>query len=396
MSIIIARQGDNKTLEDFKAIYNYCTEDFKTKNKKFTYTFGCLTDDPLSEMIGTKKIFGKTSGRQYTQMIISPTPINNDIADDQYMEMAKEIGEHYYKLGFHCNITVHFDTGKRHIHLLINSVSFLKSRKFSQSISQLNKFKFHCNRIFDKYGFDIIKMPTEKILDDKGYSFNDGYDVLEAYDEIAEDIAFNFFDVTENSSIVGNITATSNASKTYRNPDLPIEGGYNRFFAAQSEIYRDYYTPRTIPGYPTLDTTNAWCPKSELRPITPFNSANIMLAIIIKNQCASNYGLVDYFDGIEGPCMHIDNRRILDVYVPDTVNLQDLYSVFDQIPLRSEKEKNEVIRSATAVKAALNRVGDESKVSVDVSEQIRIHFDNGDTASFPDQNIVNVDYEEID
>jgi len=396
MSMILARQGDNKTLEDFKAIYNYCTEDFKTKNKKFTYTFGCLTDDPLSEMIATKIIFGKTGGRQYTQMIISATPINNGITDDQYMEMAKEIGEHYYKLGFHCNITVHFDTGKRHIHLLIDSVSFLKSRKFSQSISQLNRFKFHCNRIFEKYGFDIVKMPTEKILDDKEYSFNNGYDVLEAYDEIAQDIAFNFFDVTENSSTDGSITDPSNASETYRSPDLPDEGGYNRFFAAESETYRDYYTPRIIPGYPTLDTTNAWCHKSELRPMTPFNSANIMPAIIIQNQCAPNYGLVDYFDGITGPCMHIDNRRILDVYVPGTVNLQDLYSVFDKITLRSEKEKNEAIRSATAAKSALNRAGDESKVSVNVSEQIRIHLDDGSIASLPDQNIVNVDYEEID
>ncbi|MBQ4535116.1 MAG: hypothetical protein IJA18_07930, partial [Ruminococcus sp.] len=128
----------------------------------------------------------------------------------------------------------------------------------------------------------------------------------------------------------------------------------------------------------------------------PFNSANIMPAIIIQNQCAPNYGLVDYFDGITGPCMHIDNRRILDVYVPGTVNLQDLYSVFDKITLRSEKEKNEAIRSATAAKSALNRAGDESKVSVNVSEQIRIHFDDGSIASLPDQNIVNVDYEEID
>ena len=61
--MVLARQGENKTLEDFRKIYDYCTEDFKTKNKKYTYTFGCLTDDPLSEMIATKKIFGKTDGQ---------------------------------------------------------------------------------------------------------------------------------------------------------------------------------------------------------------------------------------------------------------------------------------------------------------------------------------------
>ena len=97
--------------------------------------------------------------------------------------------------------------------------------------------------------------------------------------------------------------------------------------------------------------------------------------------------------------MHIDNRRIVDVYVPETVNLMDLYSVFDRIPTRSEKEKNDAVRSAAAAKAALNRADDSSKVSIDVSEHIRIHLRNDSTtpSSTQDQesDIIDVvDFEE--
>lgn len=396
MSLVLARQGDNKTLSDFKNIIDYCNDLTKIKDKKFSFTFGCLTDNPFLEMASIKKINGKADGRQYTQISVSPTPVGNSITDEEFMEMAKEIGEHYYSLGFHCNVTVHFDTGKRHIHLVINSVSLKDARKFSQSISQLNRFKLHCNRIFTKYGFDIIKSPTEKMLDNKKYSFNNGYDFLEAYDEIAEDIAFNFYDITENESTGYSLEAPKTTSY---NPDAPVDG-YNHFYAETSETYRDCYRPREIPlPYPRIDTKNAWSPRSELRPMIPFNTANITPTIYVQNQHPANYGTVDYFDGITGPCMHIDNRRIIDVYVPETVNLMDLYSVFDRIPARSEKEMNDAIRSAAAAKAALNRSDDNSKVSIDLSEHIRVHLGNDNIISSPTQdqtsNIIDVvDFEE--
>ena len=395
MSFVLARQGDNKTLDNFKEIIDYCNDSTKIRDTNFSFTFGCITDNPFAEMISLKKITGKTDGRQYTHIAASPTPVGNPITDEEFMEMAKEIGKHYYSLGFQCNVTVHFDTGKRHIHLVINSVSLKDSRKFSQSISQLNKFKLHCNRVFSKYGFDIIKSPTEKMLDNREYSFSNGYDFLEAYDEIAEDIAFNFYDAAENESMAYCLEVPKTTSY---NPDAPVDG-YNRFFANVSETYRDYYRLSQMPIPHTLDLRNAWSQKSELRPLTPFNTANISPTIYVQNQSPANYGTVDYFAGITGPCMHIDNRRIVDVYVPETVNLMDLYSVFDRIPTRSEKEKNDAVRSAAAAKAALNRADDNSKVSIDVSEHIRIHLRNDSTTPSSTQNqesdiIDVVDFEE--
>lgn len=377
MSMILCRQGDNRTLSDFKNIVEYCTDPIKTKDKSYTYTFGCITDDPLSEMIEVKRINGKASGRQYIQTIISPTPVNNHVSDEEFMEMAKETGQHYYNLGYQCVVSVHFDTGKRHFHLVINTVSLHNAKKFSQSISQLNRFKLHSNHILEKYGFDIVKSPTEKMLDDKSYSFKDGYDFLEAFDMIAEDIAFNFYSVIWCNCPV-DYTITKPLPKNY-NPDAP-KRGCNQFIAAESETYRDYFK-KTELGNPSLDTYNSWAPKGEMQPMAPFDSANTTPVITIKDKTPEDYGVIDYFEGTEQPSMHIDARRIIDVDVPNTVSPMDIDGIVNRIDSRSKQEQNDIIRNASAAKAGLHRTGDESSVSLDMTERIRIHFKDGNVIS---------------
>lgn len=393
MSMILARQGDNRTLEDFKAIFDYNTDDIKTKNKKYTYTFGCLTDNPISEMIAHKKIFGKICGRQYVQMIISATPVHSDLSDDQFMEMAKEFGSFYYGLGFPCNVSTHFDTGKRHIHLTISSVSIFTGAKFSQSISQFNRFKVHCNHVLSKFGFDIIKIPTEKMIDEKEYSFSDGYDFLEAYDEIAQDVAFNFYDICENSSSGYSIEAPAETSSQQYNPDAP-SSSYNRFIAAKSETYRDYYNMAMNRNYRSYSFPNAFAPKHELRPMQPFNSVDMTPAIFIRDMSAGYNGSVAYFEDPTVSRMHIDYRKEYDVYVPNTVNPGDVDSIVNRLPFRTDKEKNDAIRDAAAAKAALERKGNTSQVSLDISEKVNIHFNDGKASEPYDGDVIDVEFEE--
>lgn len=370
MSMILCRQGDNRTLKDFTNILEYCTDPIKTKDKRYTFAFGCITDDPLSEMIEVKRINGKASGRQYIQTIISPTPVNNHVSDEEFMEMAKETGQHYYNLGYQCVVSVHFDTGKRHFHLVINTVSLHNAKKFSQSISQLNRFKLHCNRIFTKYGFDIVKSPTEKMLDDKPYSFKDGYDFLECYDEIAQDIAFNFYDITESTSSGYSLVPPK---ATSYNPDAPVNG-FNRLLYVTDPIYRGYVDACLNCPPPVFDPRNAWGPPCEMMPMTPPTSADNVPAIIIKDQHSNNGATVDLFSDSSGIGLGINYSRNYDVYVPEEVDPYDIDGVVRKIPFLSEKEKNDAIRSAAAAQNALYRRDNQSKVALDLSENIKIHI----------------------
>ena len=371
MSLALARQGENKTPKDFKDIIDYCTDPVKITNKdgkKYVFGFGCLTDDPLSEMKSVKKINGKTTGRQYIQIIFSPTPVYNNLKDEEYMELGKEIAKFYYDMRYQCVVVVHFDTDKRHIHLVINTVSYENGKKFSQPISVLNKFKLHCNRILTKYGLDIIRIPTEKIEDKRRYSFANGYDFLEAYDEILKDISISFSDDIDNVGMVNNTPSKKNYE-----PDAPKKG-YNCFFAAQSETYRDYYIPREIPGFPKVDISNAWAPESELAPMAMFDTANILPVITIMDNFHESNITYESSDTATESGLHIKAGRTVDVYVPESVEPKDIPSIINRIPSQALKEKHDAVREATNARAALHNFGDGTQVTVDIQDHITAHY----------------------
>lgn len=385
MSLLIARQGDNRTINDFKAMYDYATDPFKTKDKNFVYTFGAITDDPFAEMVAVKNIFGKTSGRQYTQMILSPTPIGNNISDEEFFEMAKEIAAPICEEGFHCTVSMHFDTGTRHFHILRNCVSFIDGHKFSQSISQLNRFKLHCNKVLTKYGFDPICRATEMIEDKKEYSFADGYDFLEAYNEIAEDISFNFYNICEAPPAPTMDAPAISYNSKYDNPDWPREGGYNHFFAANYPGYQEAWDMlSSIGNNYCRDTTfdNAFSPTNEWVPISPFTPADFTPAIIIRD---SSPNTVAYDESEYSSGLFIDYSKHYDIHVPDTLPPNDVENIMKKVPLMSEKQKNDVIKSASAAKHALERKGNTSKVILDLSEQVTLHYnDKGKSNDVPD------------
>lgn len=376
MSLLLARQGENRTLKDFKTMYEYATDPFKTKDKQYVYTFGTLTDSPFDEMVAVKQVFGKTGGRQYTQMILSPTPIGNNITDEEFFAMAKEAAAPICEAGFQCTIAVHFDTGKRHLHIVQNCVSYIDGHKFSQSVSQLNRFKLHCNKVLTKYGFDPISRPTEDIDDTKRYSFADGYDFLEAFDEIAEDISFNFYNICEAPTAPSVEAPTVSYRSKYDNPDWPREGGYNHFFAANYPGYQETWDMLTSIGnnyYRDTTFDNAFAPPSEWVPISPFTPADFTPAIIVRD---SSPQTVIYDESEYGSGLFIDQSKHYDIHVPETYPPDDVEGIMKKLPLMTEKQKNDVIKSASAAKHALERRGNNSNVILDISEQVTLHYND--------------------
>lgn len=354
------------------------------KDRQFVYTFGALTDEPFAEMVAVKNIFGKTSGRQYTQMILAPTPIGNDITDEEYLRMAKEVAAPIFEAGFHCTVSLHFDTGKRHFHIIRNCVSFVDGHKFSQSISQLNRFKLHCNKVLTKYGFDPICRATEMIEDKKEYSFADGYDFLEAYNEIAEDISFNFYNVCEAPPAPTMDAPAISYNSKYDNPDWPREGGYNHFFAANCPGYQEAWDMlSSIGNNYCRDTTfdNAFSPPSECVPITPFSQADFTPAIIIRDNSPNT---VAYDESEYGSGLFIDFSKHYDIYVPEIISPNEVENIMQKVPLMTEKQKNDAIKSASAAKHALEHRGNNSKVILDVSEKVALHFNEEKNNDYPD------------
>ena len=60
-----------------------------------------------------------------------------------------------------------------------------------------------------------------------------------------------------------------------------------------------------------------------------------------------------------------------------------------KVPLMTEKQKNDAIKSASAAKHALEHRGNNSKVILDLSEKVALHFNKGNNDS-PD--IIDVEF----
>lgn len=396
MSFILVRNGTNKQLSDFKTMYEYLTEDFKTKNKKFVYVFGSLTNDPLSEMIATKTIYGKTGGRQYVQIIGSATPVGNELSDDDFFEMSKEIGRFYYDLGFYVTVTNHFDTDTRHFHLNIDTVSIKTGKKFTQSISQLNRFKAHCNRVFSKYGLDIIKLRTDKLIDKKEYSFDNGFDFLEAYDEIKYDKATCLMEALESSVSLGYTgVMAEEETKRMENPDAP-HGSFNHFLYWNDDNYKDmwdravYIRSQLNWGLPPYFNPDS------IRPISfPSIEDFAPPPIIIKDQTSTNTDRDEFVFGVDGSLLRINCSRIFEINVPEGYSEKKVRDIVDNLPRLTEDEKRNEASIAAKVADRFKRSNVDIPVELDFSETVTFNWSDGTSSTIPKLKLPKSDYTDI-
>ena len=189
MSVVKDVNVNGRTAADTKLLIDYLIDGLKTGGGKYIDGLGFITDNYLDEIQAVKRVHQKTGGRQFRQITIAPSPAENSCSDGDYVIIGRKIAEYHYNRGFQALVTVHLDSDTRHIHIMLNSVDFKTGRMFSQSRSELNRFKLHCNRVFAEYGLDQIRKPAETLTDTTVHELCDGFDCLELFDEVMADKA---------------------------------------------------------------------------------------------------------------------------------------------------------------------------------------------------------------
>lgn len=224
---------NGRTVFDTHNLLVYLTDHLKTGGGKYVAGLGFITNNYLDELQAVKVANQKTAGRQFRQITIVPSPAGSKLSHEQYMEMGQEIAQYYYIQGYQVLVTMHIDTDTIHFHLMLNSVNFRTGKMFSQSKSELNRFKLHCNHVFDKYGLDLIGKPVEMMMDNVIHDLSEGFDCLELFDEIMADKAISLSDlykepVTEHQPLYtpeytrGDcVVCAPTQTRNYFNPDAP-------------------------------------------------------------------------------------------------------------------------------------------------------------------------------
>ena len=137
---------------NIKRIINYVTQDKKTNENLITGK-DCLAESCLEEMLYTKNLYHKNSGRQYIHIIQSFDPKDN-LSAEQVHNVGIKLANTFN--GFQVLVATHIDKNHLHNHLVINSVSFENGYKIQMSKKDLQYIKDYSDKLCLEIGASVI------------------------------------------------------------------------------------------------------------------------------------------------------------------------------------------------------------------------------------------------
>ena len=137
---------------NIKRIISYVTQDKKT-NVNLISGKDCMAESCLEEMLYTKNLYHKNSGRQYIHIIQSFDPKDN-LSAEQVHNVGIKLANTFN--GFQVLVATHIDKNHLHNHLVINSVSFENEYKIQMSKKDLQYIKDYSDKLCLEIGASII------------------------------------------------------------------------------------------------------------------------------------------------------------------------------------------------------------------------------------------------
>ena len=137
---------------NIKRIISYVTQDKKT-NVNLISGKDCMAESCLEEMLYTKNLYHKNSGRQYIHIIQSFDPKDN-LSAEQVHNVGIKLANTFN--GFQVLVATHIDKNHLHNHLVINSVSFENGYKIQMSKKDLQYLKDYSDKLCLEIGASVI------------------------------------------------------------------------------------------------------------------------------------------------------------------------------------------------------------------------------------------------
>ena len=115
----------------------------------------CSPHTAIDEMKATKELWGKTEGRQYTNLVQSFNP-EDKITPQQAHEIGLKFIENNEKFkGHEVVISTHVDKGHIHNHFIVNSVNYENGKKLHTNKNDLKMFKELSNELSKEHGLTV-------------------------------------------------------------------------------------------------------------------------------------------------------------------------------------------------------------------------------------------------
>ncbi len=104
-------------------------------------------NNAAAEFMTIKKCYGKANGRQLRHIVISPDPKDLFTAGMLY-EFALYVCE-YYSSQYQICFSVHTDKKIPHLHIVMNTVSYVNGKMLHDTLSEQAQFRAYCEKCYN-------------------------------------------------------------------------------------------------------------------------------------------------------------------------------------------------------------------------------------------------------
>ncbi|MGM9647166.1 MAG: relaxase/mobilization nuclease domain-containing protein [Eubacteriales bacterium] len=166
----------SQTSDGLFFVLRYTMQDKKTVTEdgvKYVTGVNCTPQSAYTEFNNTKKLFGKTEGRQYYHFVQSFS-VNENISPQTAHEIALRFAQETEKFcGFEIVVSTHCDRDHIHSHFVMNSVNSETGKKFHITEREIEMLMQVSDNICREYGLSIVnpKPSSERVkpMNDREY-----------------------------------------------------------------------------------------------------------------------------------------------------------------------------------------------------------------------------------
>lgn len=156
------KKGDNnksQTKADLKRVLEY-VENLEKTRPDLISGFNCNPRTVYDDMILTKQIFNKNTGRQFKHYIHSYSSRETNLTPELAHEISMKLLQHEKFKDFQIFAVTHVDKDHIHTHYIINSVNIETGKKWNQSTKDILSIIEYSNNLCREYGLKYSSRKT--------------------------------------------------------------------------------------------------------------------------------------------------------------------------------------------------------------------------------------------
>lgn len=154
-------ENPDKTKEEpsdgLKEVLAYTTQGYKTNEKEYITGINCEPSTSLKQMMNTKLSYNKMDGRLAFHAVQSFKP--GEVTPEQCHALGVQLAKQMWGNRFEVVVSTHLDKDHLHNHFVVNSVSWVDGRKFTNCKKDYQTFKQLSDQLCRDNHLSIIQKP---------------------------------------------------------------------------------------------------------------------------------------------------------------------------------------------------------------------------------------------